>query len=244
MYGWFREQTQSGSSRRLRILAAGIVLLSVGALYLVLWRTGFTEILLDGVALRGLIERLGAWGPLTVIALLALAILVSPIPSAPIAVAAGAAYGHLWGTVYVLLGAELGAIAAFSVARLLGYEVIQKWFGNRLQTGLLGSQNVLTGLVFVSRMLPFISFDIVSYAAGLTVLSFWRFAVATLAGIVPMSFLLAHFGEQISAGDSRRIMISVVLLGAVTLLPVAVGMARRKFLPGHRRGEDRNQRLV
>ena len=193
MRGWFREQTQSGSSRRLKFLAAGIVLLSVGAVYLVLWRAGFTEILLDGAALRSLIDRLGAWGPLTVIALLALAILVSPIPSAPIAVAAGAAYGHLWGTVYVLLGAEFGAIAAFSVARLLGYEVIQKWFGNRLRTGLLGSQNVLMGLVFVSRLLPFISFDIVSYAAGLTVLSFWRFAVATLAGIVPMSFLLAHF---------------------------------------------------
>lgn len=238
MRGWFREQTQSGSSRRLKFLAAGIVLLSVGAVYLVLWRTGFTEILLDGAALRGLIERLGAWGPLTVIALLALAILVSPIPSAPIAIAAGAAYGHLWGTVYVLLGAEIGAIAAFSVARLLGYEVIHKWFGERLKTGLLGSQNALTGFVFVSRLLPFISFDIVSYAAGLTVLSFWRFALATLTGIIPASFLLAHIGGEISDGDGRRIMISVVILGAITLIPVVVGMARNKFRHSQNRGED------
>ena len=104
MRGWFREQTQSGSSRRLKFFAAGIVLSAAGGLYFILWRTGFTETLLDGAALRSLIEQLGAWGPLTVIALLALAILVSPIPSAPIAVAAGAAYGHLWGTVYVLLG--------------------------------------------------------------------------------------------------------------------------------------------
>ncbi len=46
-----------------------------------------------------------------------LAILVSPIPSAPIAVAAGAAYGHTWGRLYVLLGAECGALAAFGLAR-------------------------------------------------------------------------------------------------------------------------------
>jgi uncharacterized membrane protein YdjX (TVP38/TMEM64 family) len=78
--------------------------LSVGALYLILRHTGFTEILLDSAALGNLIDRLCAWGPLTVIDLLALAILVSPIPSAPIAVAASTAYGHLWGTVYVLLG--------------------------------------------------------------------------------------------------------------------------------------------
>lgn len=217
------------SRRRLKFLAAGAVLLAAGALYFFLWRTGLTETLLDGAALRGLIEQLGVWGPLAVIALLALAILVSPLPSAPVAVAAGAAYGHVWGTVYVLLGAEFGALAAFLVARVLGYEIMQKWFGERLKTGFLGSQITLMGFVFVSRLLPFISFDIVSYAAGLTVLSFWRFALATLAGIVPMSFLLAHFGEEISAGDDRRIMVAVVLLGSITLIPVAVGVVRHRF---------------
>jgi uncharacterized membrane protein YdjX (TVP38/TMEM64 family) len=49
-------------------------------------------------------------------------------------------------------------------------------------------------IVFVSRLLPFISFDIVSYAAGLTRLAMWRFAVATLAGIVLTCPLLeGHF---------------------------------------------------
>lgn len=46
---------------------------------------------------------LGLWGPLAVIALMTLAVRVSPIPSAPIALAAGAAYGHGWSALYVLL---------------------------------------------------------------------------------------------------------------------------------------------
>jgi len=42
------------------------------------------------------------------------------------------------------------------------------------------------------------------YAAGLTPPSAWRFAVATLAGIVPAGFLLAHFGDELASADAGR----------------------------------------
>ena len=51
---------------------------------------------------------------------IALRTMASPIPSAPVALAAGAAYGHVWGTVQVVIGAELGALIAFGLARVLG----------------------------------------------------------------------------------------------------------------------------
>jgi uncharacterized membrane protein YdjX (TVP38/TMEM64 family) len=91
---------------------------------------------------------------------------------------------------------------------------------------LIGSQNALMGIVFVSRVLPFVSFDIVSYAAGLTVLSFWRFALATLAGIAPSSFVLAHFGDEMGSGDGSRIALSVLALGSLTLLPIVAKLLR------------------
>lgn len=71
--------------------------------------------------------------------------------------------------------------------------------------------------------------SIVSYAAGLTVLSSWRFAIATLVGIVPASFLLAHFGGEMATGESGRIMGSVLALGAITLIPVAVKVIRNRL---------------
>lgn len=163
---------------------------------------------------------------MAVIALMTASILVSPVPSAPIALAAGAAYGHTWGTLYVLVGAGLGAFAAFGVARLVGHELLRHWFGDRISFGWLGSQNTLMGFVFASRLVPFISFDLVSYAAGLTVLSFWRFAVATLAGIAPTSFLLAHFGGEMASGDDDRIMLAAVALGALVAIPVVVKAVR------------------
>ena len=188
---------------------------------------GLPSELADGDMLRQWFDDLGAWGPAAVIGTMVVAILVSPIPSAPIALAAGAIYGHLWGGLYVLTGSEIGAIAAFAIARFFGYDLLHKWFGDQLGRGLAGSQNFLMGTVFASRLLPFISFDIVSYAAGLTSLSFWRFAIATLAGIVPASFLLAHFGSELVADETNRILVAVILLGAITALPLAAKLIAR-----------------
>jgi uncharacterized membrane protein YdjX (TVP38/TMEM64 family) len=210
-------------------IAAGLVLvLALVGIYWLLRRSGTMAHLVDPVAVKATVGSLGAMGPLTIVGLMMLAILVSPIPSAPIALAAGALYGHTWGTVYVLAGAETGALAAFGIARLAGHDVLRRWFGERLALGWLGSQNALMALVFASRLLPFVSFDVVSYAAGLTVLSWWRFAVATLAGIVPASFLLAHFGAEMAAGEADRALAAVLALGALVAIPLLVKLLRER----------------
>lgn len=211
-------------------IAAGLALaLALGAAYWLLRDSELIATVLDAGALKLQVARLGPWGPVAVIGLMAFAILVSPIPSAPIALAAGALYGHAWGTLYVLLGAEIGALAAFGIARLVGYEVLRRWLGERLSLGWLGSQNALMGLVFVSRLLPFVSFDVISYAAGLTVLSLWRFALATLAGILPASFLLAHFGAGMVAGEAEQAMIAALGLGVLVALPLAARFIRERL---------------
>jgi uncharacterized membrane protein YdjX (TVP38/TMEM64 family) len=216
------------SGTRIRILIAGGLVLALVAAYWVLQETGAMAIILDGHALRQFVMGLGMAGPLAIVALMMLAILVSPIPSAPIALAAGALYGHTWGTGYIALGAELGALAAFGLARLLGRDVLQRWLGGRLPRTRLGSQGALMAIVFVSRLLPFISFDIVSYAAGFTALTWWRFALATLAGILPASFLLAHFGGEMATGELDRIMYAVLALGLLTLVPLGVHFLRER----------------
>jgi uncharacterized membrane protein YdjX (TVP38/TMEM64 family) len=209
-----------------RIFAGLALVLAVGAAYWLLRDSAMLMTVLDSEALKSFADSLGPWGPAALIGLMALAILVSPIPSAPIALAAGALYGHGWGTLYVLIGAEAGALAAFGIARLAGYEALRAWLGERLSLGWLGSQNALMGLVFVSRLLPFVSFDVISYAAGLTVLSAWRFALATLAGIVPASFLLAHFGAGMIAGEADQAMIAALGLGVLVVIPLAVKFIR------------------
>ncbi|MET4130767.1 VTT domain-containing protein [Roseovarius sp. MBR-6] len=187
-----------------------------------------TRGLMDGEPLERLVARAGLWGPVLIITLMTVAVVASPIPSAPIALAAGAAYGHLWGTLQVVIGAELGALIAFGLARVLGHDVLRRVFGDQMDVGLLGSQTALTATVFASRLMPFVSFDMISYAAGLSRLHAWRFALATLAGIVPASFLLAHFGGEAVSGDLGRATWAVLGLGLVTGLPLLWIATRRK----------------
>lgn len=213
--------------RRFLTIAAILLSLLVG-IYATLSHFGALEILGNRETFQAWVDELGAYGPLAVIGAMTTAIVFTPVPSAPIALVAGAVYGHGWGTLYILLGSALGASSAFLIARLFGFAILRRWFGEKLSLGLLGSQNVLMGVVFASRLLPFLSFDIVSYAAGLTSLTFWRFAIATLAGIAPASFLLAHFGSELATGDAMRIAGTVVALGALTLIPVIIGLRRRR----------------
>jgi uncharacterized membrane protein YdjX (TVP38/TMEM64 family) len=183
---------------------------------------------LNAVTLQRHIQAAGFWGPAVIIAFMVLAIVFTPIPSAPVAISAGALYGHTWGTVYVVAGAELGAILAYSLARYFGHSVLRRYFGDKLDVGLLGSQNFLMGTVFITRILPFVSFDIVSYAAGLSPLTFWRFSIATLAGIIPASFLLAHFGSEISSTEPSRTALAVLGLGLMTTIPLVAAWIWKK----------------
>ncbi len=213
------------------IILAGVAILGIAVLGVWLFvPSAFTEAsgLIDGERLEGLVARAGLWGPVLIVTLMTVAVVASPIPSAPIALAAGAAYGHLWGTVQVVIGAELGALIAFGLARVLGHDVLRRVFGDRVDAGLLGSQIALTATVFASRLMPFVSFDMISYAAGLSRLHTWRFALATLAGIVPASFLLAHFGGEAVSGELGRTTWAVLGIGLVTGLPVLWVAMRQK----------------
>lgn len=214
------------------IYGLGIVFL-LAAAYAILTRTELLALVGDEQRLHAFLSDSGWYGPLCIIGLMTVAIVMSPLPSAPIAMAAGLAYGHTWGTLYVVIGSEAGALIAFGIGRLVGYDTLQKWFGEKLKKArFFGSQNLMMAAVFFSRLLPFVSFDIVSYAAGLTPLAFWRFAVATLAGIVPASFLLARFGSTLASGESKQILLASLALGLLTLLPFAGRWLYGKFRSG------------
>lgn len=206
-----------------RIIASVLALAGIVGLFFLARETGWLATMTDQQALRELVERLGAFGPVAVVLLLALAIVVSPVPSAPIAIVAGAAYGPVWGTVLTMTGSFLGAVIAFLVARFLAYDAVRRWEPvrrplNWLESG--RSQNWLMAAVFLTRLAPFLSFDAISYAAGLTPLTFWRFAIATLLGVAPISFLLAYGGESIFAAGGGNPILAVLVFGGITGIPI------------------------
>ncbi len=208
---------KSTLSKRI-ILASCLVI--VGIAGLVVSRIMVDPTLFGEVWVRRLVGEMGLFGPLALIGLMILAIVASPIPSGPIAVAAGALYGTLWGGIITIIGAVLGAVIAFGTARYIGLDALRR-SDNPVVKYIVRprSQVALMLIVFASRLIPFISFDAVSYAAGITCLSIGRFILATCLGVVPICFALAAMGAGMSEGGPNWMWI-VGLGGAVTLTPM------------------------
>ena len=144
-------------------------------------------------------EKIRGWGHWGVIGSIALMILHSfvPFPAEFLAIANGMVYGLVWGTAITWSGAMMGAFLAFALARALGrpfvamvvsrrnWHVIDKWAGEQ------GWQ-----VVFLSRFLPIIAFNLVNYMAGLTGITWWTFGWTTGLGILPLTFLMVMMGDK------------------------------------------------
>ncbi|WP_447968207.1 TVP38/TMEM64 family protein [Nitrospira sp. M1] len=165
------------------------------------------------------IQSFGAVAPLVFIGIMALAVVVSPIPSIPLDLAAGVAFGPWLGTLYAVIGAEIGAIVSFLIGRRLGRDVIARLLKSDVVFCEKCSDHHLFGFIVLSRLLPVFSFDLVSYGAGLTTMSLKAFAVATFLGMVPPTFAIVYFGSSTLAIDWIVMLLGVILVGFFIVLP-------------------------
>jgi uncharacterized membrane protein YdjX (TVP38/TMEM64 family) len=166
-----------------------------------------------------LLQEAGALAPLVFILAMAITVVVSPIPSLAFDLLAGRVFGPFVGTLYAALGALLGAVVSFQIARLLGRELIARFLKGHINFCRDCSDRLLTKIVFLSRLIPFVSFDLVSYGAGLTKMSLWKFAVATFFGMLPLTFLYTSFGSVLLLNRWISLAGGLVMVGLFFLLP-------------------------
>jgi uncharacterized membrane protein YdjX (TVP38/TMEM64 family) len=201
--------------KRLKIGAGLVFLVVLVAAYWFVSYQGHLSMITDEAQLQSAVSKLGFWGSVALIGFMALAIIMSPIPSGPIGMVAGAAFGPVLGAIYVIAGSVLGAMAAFGLARMLGYQFVCGKLGSRFESlQKTQSQNKLMGIIFLTRLIPFISFDAVSYVAGVTPIRFWRFGLATLFGVIPISFVITYLGNKVLMLDTKW---SLIITGAVAV---------------------------
>ena len=165
------------------------------------------------------LEGLGSWAPLVFMGFMVLAVVISPIPSLPLDIAAGIVFGPFWGLVYAVIGAEIGAIVSFLIGRALGREVLGRLLNTNVSFCEKCSDHHLMVLVFMARLLPIFSFDIVSYGAGLTKMSLKVFAIATLLGMIPPTLALTYLGGSVPMLQWPSILSGLLLAGLFLFLP-------------------------
>jgi uncharacterized membrane protein YdjX (TVP38/TMEM64 family) len=207
-----------------RNIVIGIAILSASIAIYFLWK----ERVFDNFTPNGIesfLSRFGNLAPLVYIVLLAVAIVISQIPNVPLAIAAGMLFGTFWGGLYSLVGGMLGAMACFAIARSLGITFLRKIFGQVPCFSERCKDNHLALLIFLSRLIPFFSFDLVSYCAGLTNIKVKTFFVATFFGLIPMTFLFTHMGGLLMVHSYVPLLLNGVILIVFLIAPLLI----RKF---------------
>ncbi|WP_373188014.1 TVP38/TMEM64 family protein [Halopseudomonas sp.] len=164
----------------------------------------------------------GRVGPLLLMLLMVIAVIVGPIPTLPVSATAGLVFGVLSGTAIAASGALIGAMAAFWIVRFLGREAICKRFPDNPVLARDGSQRFLTITIFLTRLIPVFSFALISYAAGVTAIHAWRFAAATLIGMLPMTFVFAGLGNTFMLHPVLTVLAGLAILAAMVGLPWAI----------------------
>lgn len=169
-----------------------------------------------------ILGKAGTFAPILYMIIMALAVVISPIPSVPLDVAAGVFFGPLMGTIYSAIGALGGAVVSFLIARFLGREVIERFLGGHINFCTKCSDRLLTKVIFLSRLLPIVSFDIISYGAGLTKISLKKFSVATFLGMLPLTFVYNYFGSVVVVDKGLALILGLIMVFFFFVFPLLI----------------------
>ncbi len=199
--------------------ASGVIMLQL--------LTGDIEV--DGV--RDWVRDLGPWGPILLITVLAVAMVIAPIPNPPFMIAAGIVWGTFMGVVYAVIGQLIGSAIIFAISRRFGRQFIPRLIG---QTGAdrvdslarqMGPQ-----LVFWWRMMP-VSFDFAAYAAGLTTMSFRLYITLVFIGSIIPTTVVVAFGDSFGKSWEAQAVTFGMILVAITVPATVFYLRNRDSLP-------------
>jgi uncharacterized membrane protein YdjX (TVP38/TMEM64 family) len=147
----------------------------------------------DGRAVGDYLLSFGVWAPIASLLLMILQAVAAPIPAIFVAFANGLAFGVIGGGILTTAGQTLAAALCFGISRALGRGPVEALAG---RFGLAAADTWFSRWgargVLLLRLVPGVSFDVISYGAGLTSIRFGPFLLATAIGVAPQAFLYAY----------------------------------------------------
>ena len=173
--------------------------------------------MLDLESLKQYILSFGVWAPIISFILMILQSIAAPLPAFLITFANAALFGWVKGAILSWISSMAGAALCFYIARFLGRDMVEKITGKFAIDSVddffekYGKYTIL-----IARLLPFMSFDLVSYAAGLTSMSFVSFFMATGIGQLPATIIYSYVGGMLTGG-AKLMMIGILTLSSITV---------------------------
>lgn len=173
---------------------------------------------LDIDQVRSYILGFGVWAPLVSALLMVIQAVAAPLPAFIITFANAAIFGWWQGALLSWNSAMIAACLCFFLARWFGRGFVAR-LTSHFALGHVDQFFARHGqyTILIARLLPFMSFDLVSYGAGLTAMKFRHFVVATGVGQLPATLIYSYVGGMLT-GSSRLAVTALLTLFAITVL--------------------------
>ncbi|OIJ17440.1 hypothetical protein BKP37_02765 [Anaerobacillus alkalilacustris] len=208
-------EKKPGSAIKVILLVAAIALV-----FGVAWQTGVIDRLKDVEAMQNFIAGFGIWGYLIFI-LVFIGVAVFMLPAAVLTIVAGITFGPVLGGILSLIGATIGAAAAFLIAKYVARDMIVKKFeGNpifdKVDKGV--EKNGISFLI-LTRLVPVFPYNVQNYAYGLTSLNFLKYTGVSLITMAPGAFIYAYMaGQIVREGISMKLLLQFAVAGVILFL--------------------------
>ena len=190
--------------------------------------------------LQRFFEDCGPFAPAVYFLFVTVEVVVAPIPGLMLYAPGGILFGGFQGGAIALAGNVVGAGIACQATRTLGGGWLSRYLPDekpgRVQEALMQRGG---WLIFLLRLNPLTSSDLVSYAAGLTPIPVWKVMLATLCGMAPLCFAQACLAESLLDAFPNLIYSLIVLCAIYALVVVRVV---RRLATQDRSGEHTSQR--
>lgn len=171
-------------------------------------------------------------------------IVACSLPGAAVAsVTGGFLFGILWGGVFNVFAASLGAVVIFQAARIgLGQSLVAKMDASdgtlkRIKDGL--TENEIS-VLFLLRLVPAVPFFVANLLPALVGVRFRNFVLTTVLGIIPgalvFTWIGVGLGEVFDRGGNPDLTLlwepqvigPILGLSALAALPIIIKAVRRK----------------
>lgn len=184
---------------------------------------------LDVSEFEARIRSLGLLAPFAHVVLFAVGTVLF-LPGALFGLAGGALFGPAWGTLVNLLGASLGATAAFLLGRYVTGDPIRRMAGGRLDRLVTGVEAEGWRFVAFVRLVPIFPFNLLNYALGLTRIPLASYVIASAVCMLPGTFAytwLGHSGREALSGNDVALRYGLIGLGLIASVAFLPRLVRR-----------------
>ncbi len=180
----------------------------------------------DVDAVIELIRSFGPWAMAVSFLLMVFQSVIAPLPAFLVTFANAAVFGWWQGAILSWCSAMTGSALCFLISRALGRDAVEKIAGQSSLNAVEGYfEKYGSRTILICRLLPFVSFDAVSYFAGLTPMCFWPFLLATGLGQLPATVIYSYVGGMLTGG----VRYFVTALLCIFALSIAVMIVRRIY---------------